>query len=78
MKRISDQIKNATAKQQQLSNRLCNLKNRQARIERAKDTRRLVLAGKWMMKLHGGDLKKVGERLHEAGLLSERDRALFE
>lgn len=77
MKKISDQINTVSAKQQQLANRLTNLRNRQKKSECAKEARRLILAGKWMLKLNGGDIRKVGERLDEAGLLSARDRDLF-
>lgn len=78
MKKITAQIEALSTKQQQLSNRLANLKTRQDRIDRAKETRRLVLAGYWMFKLNGGDRRKVGQRLSEAGLLNQRDRVLFD
>lgn len=78
MKKISTQIEALAVKHQQLGNRLTNLKARQERIDRAKETRRLILAGQWMFKLNGGDMTKVGQRLAEAGLLrSARDLQLF-
>ncbi|MES2510804.1 MAG: hypothetical protein V4625_12805 [Pseudomonadota bacterium] len=77
MKKISHQIESLETKQQQLQNRLQGLRSRQARIARAEETRRLVLAGKWLFKLCGGDAVKVGSKLAEAGLLPEADRRLF-
>ena len=79
MKKISEQIGQLTVKQQQITARLTNLRNRQERIDHAKETRRLVLAGKWMLKLNGSDWEKVGQRLIEAGIVvSARDKQLFE
>lgn len=79
MKKISTQIKSLECKQQQTENRLNALRSRQARIDRAKETRRLVLAGKWLLRLHQDDWQKVGQRLTQAGLLvSERDKKLFD
>jgi hypothetical protein len=78
MKKISEQIGQLAVKQQQIAARLTNLRNRQERIDYAKETRRLVLAGKWMLKLNGSDWEKVGQRLIEAGIVvSARDKALF-
>ncbi len=78
MKKISHQIESLETKQQQLQNRLLGLRSRQARIARAEETRRLVLAGKWLFKLCGGDAAKVGAKLAEAGLLPQGDRRLFD
>ena len=79
MRKISTQIEELHVKQQQLNSRLYALRSTQDRIERAKETRRLVLAGKWMLKLNSNDWEKVGQRLIEAGIVvSARDKQLFE
>ncbi len=78
MKRIAKQITELQTKHQQLTHRLSGLRSRQARIERAQETRRLILAGKFMLKLCQNDMKKVGLQMNDAGLLNERDRRLFE
>jgi phage terminase small subunit len=78
MEKVSAQINRIRIQQHQLASRLVNLKNRQDKMERARETRRLVLAGQWMLKLNGGDWSRVAQRLEEAGLLTERDRHLFQ
>lgn len=77
MRKISTQIEALEVKQTQLQNRLLALRSRQSRIARAEETRRLVLAGRWLFKLCGGDAAKVGAKLAEAGLLTEPDYRLF-
>jgi hypothetical protein len=78
MKRVSKQIEELQTKHLQLVHRLSGLRSRQARIERAQETRRLILAGKFMLKLCQNDMRKLGAQLTAAGFIGERDRSLFE
>ncbi|MBX9960793.1 MAG: hypothetical protein K2Y15_11715 [Burkholderiaceae bacterium] len=60
-----------------LDARIQQLRNRQTREERKKDTRRKILAGAYFIKLMGGDLAMVAKQMDDAGLLRSEDAALF-
>ena len=60
-----------------LDARIQSIRARTAREERARETRRKILAGAYFIKLLGGDLTRVGKRLKEANFLAARDEALF-
>lgn len=78
MRKISNQIEELQTRQAQLLNRLQALKNRQSRMDRAEEARRLILAGRWLFKFCGGDASKVAKKLADANLLSSKDAKLFE
>ena len=60
-----------------LDARIQGIRARTAKQERARDTRRKILSGAYFIKLVGGDLKRVGLRLKEAGFLQPLDYELF-
>ena len=71
-------LKRMEAKRARLAARIQQLRGRANTAERKRDTRRKILAGAYLIKLMGGDLKRVGTRLRDAGYLHARDAALFE
>lgn len=78
MENIETQIERLKQQQREISNRLINLKNRQSKAERAREARRLILAGQWLLRTHGDDIQEVGELLADAGMLKASDRVLFD
>lgn len=77
------QVKNETiekmkAQREKLNLRIQSLENKRISEERKKDVRRKILAGAYVIDvLCKGDVIAAGEQLAQAGLLDERDRALF-
>lgn len=61
----------------ELEARIQQTRNREAALERARDTRRKVLAGAYVIKLAENDLQKVGRELIAAGMLDAKDYVLF-
>lgn len=79
MKKVSNQIQELEVRRAQLHNRLQALRERQSNIDRVAETRRLVLAGRWLFKICGNDPTRVAKKLADAGLLkSTKDAQLFE
>jgi hypothetical protein len=71
-------LKRMEARRERLAARIQQLRGRANAQERKRDTRRKILAGAYLIRFMGGDLKRVGLRLREAGYLSSRDADLFE
>lgn len=61
----------------QIDARLSNARAQLSKQQRKDEARRKIIAGAWALKMHGGDWRRVGERLREAGMLDARDVALF-
>lgn len=76
-RKTSSQIEALEKRQEQTKARLQNLRSRQERIEKAKETRRLVLAGQAFFKMCGSDWDKVAARLRDGNILKAKDRELF-
>ena len=70
-------LKRLEARRERIAVRIQRLRGRANADERKRDTRRKILAGAYLIRLMGGDLKRVGLRLREAGYLAERDAGLF-
>lgn len=70
-------LKRLEARRERLAARIQRIRGRANADERKRDTRRKILAGAYLIRLMGGDLKRVGLRLREAGYLAERDAGLF-
>ena len=61
----------------QLQARIDQTRNREAALEKSRDTRRMILAGAYVIRLAEYDMQKVGRELIAAGMLEQRDYALF-
>lgn len=70
-------LKLLEARRERIAARIQRLRGRANAEERKRDTRRKILAGAYLIRLMGGDLKRVGLRLREAGYLERRDAGLF-
>ena len=70
-------LKLLEARRERIAARIQRLRGRANAEERKRDTRRKILAGAYLIRLMGGDLKRVGLRLREAGYLEKRDAGLF-
>ncbi len=70
-------LKLLEAKRLRIVARIQRLKGLASAEERQRDTRRKIIAGAYLIRLMGGDLKRVGARLREADMLAERDAPLF-
>ena len=72
-----EKMQELEARKRILDARIQSIRARTAKQERARDTRRKILAGAYFIKLLGGDLNRVGLRLKEAEFLEPRDYELF-
>lgn len=72
-----EKLQKLESRKKTLDARIHSIRARTARDERARETRRKILAGAYFIKLLGGDLTRVGMRLKEANFLAARDEALF-
>lgn len=72
-----EKLQKLESRQRTLDARIQSIRARAAREERARETRRKILAGAYFIKLLGGDLTRVGMRLKEANFLAVKDEALF-
>ena len=70
-------LKRLEARRERIAARIQQLRGQANTEERKRDTRRKILAGAYLIRLMGGDLKRVGMRLREAGYIEMRDAALF-
>lgn len=70
-------LKRLEARRERIAARIQRLRGRANADERKRDTRRKILAGAYLIRLMGGDLKRIGLRLREAGYLENRDAGLF-
>ena len=71
-------LKKLEGKRERIQARIQRLRGHANAAERRRDTRRKILAGAFLIRLMGGDLKRVGSRLREAGFLRDQDLELFD
>ena len=70
-------LKRLEARRERIAARIQRLRGRANADERKRDTRRKILAGAYLIRLMGGDLRRVGMRLRDAGYLEKREADLF-